>query len=230
MLYLGEDSQGASSPWIYRQHAISHQGTMPEVLIELDQIHGPSRGTEVALSGLNFRLESGELACIHGGRVDGLRSLGEILAGRGSLRAGSRRLSASPAWVRPGALQGEPSQVEALARLPGIQAEPWRGWVRRLGLEAWVGAVCSDLPGWAQQRLALALAFSAEASIWVFQDPLACLDWETLPPFEEAIREQRQAGGGVVLLLPTPGLSGLEPSQQLTLRRGSWEELPEESS
>lgn len=187
---------------------------------------GHAYGARVALQGVGFAVERGEIVGVGGPNGAGKSTLGRILAGllagwtgEAELLGRSLRLwSGAALATRIGyvAQQSEihfpyrAAEVVLMGRLPhqraglfdrGRDAEVARACLERVGAGALAERSFAELSGGERQLVVLASALAQEPEVLVLDEPTVFLDLKHRLRFGRVLRELRERQGLTVLLL-----------------------------
>lgn len=167
----------------------------------------------LALDGLDFRVDKGEVFALLGPNGAGKTTTLEIIEGIRRADGGSVLVSGIDAFERRDAAlarvgiqlqtQGLPPALSPRRALEFFSAyrrrAPRPGILERFGLGPYLDRPTRELStGW-QRRLALALALAHGPELLVLDEPTAGLDVESRNVLHEAIREERARGVSVLL-------------------------------
>ncbi len=216
--------------------AIAHEAARidlpaPTGALQVERLVFGVAGREApVLQGISFDLAAGESLAIIGPSASGKSTLARLLMGVWQPHAGQVRLDGAELrqWQRErlGVHMGYlPQDVELfsgtvaqnIARMGEVQSEDVIAAARRAGVhemilrlpqgyETLVGTGGAFLSGGQRQRLALARALYGEPTLVVLDEPNANLDAEGELALLNAIKQLKQAGSTVVMVVHRPSL------------------------
>jgi ABC-type Fe3+/spermidine/putrescine transport system ATPase subunit len=201
-----------------------HDETKVESGNDLDQevlsVHGLclSLGSEQVLSNVSFRVGQGELVAVIGPSGSGKSTLLNVIAGFLRPSAGDvqilRSVVSSPKLSVPPEKRGIGMVFQSHALLPQLRV--WqnvafplerRGMhkkesyakavytLRTMGMEGFAERLPDELSGGQQQRVGLARALTADASLYLLDEPTANLDAKNREAFAQEVRRKQQQSG-----------------------------------
>lgn len=189
-----------------------------------------AEGLYVALGGLpilrdvSIRVDAGEAVAILGPNGSGKSTLLRTLVGLVPFQEGQLNLFGTPlrkfrSWRRVGYVPQHASVSVANATVREIVASGrlahhrWFAWLRRydrevvdqclatVGLSQRAGWSFAHLSGGQKQRVLVARALATEPELLVMDEPLAGVDLESQAALAKILRDQRDAGLGLALVL-----------------------------
>lgn len=167
----------------------------------------------VAVDGISFVVESGEIFGLLGPNGAGKTSTLESLEGLRPPSGGSLRVAGIDPTKEPGKLRdvigvqlqsaGLPESITPIEAMRLFCAyhriAPRNDLLDRLGLSEKAGAQYVELSGGQQRRLELALAIAHEPQVLFLDEPTAGLDVPSRAELHRLIRELRAAGTTIIL-------------------------------
>ena len=176
-----------------------------------------TRGDRTLFRGVSFKLEAGGLLHVAGANGSGKTSLLRLLCGLGTPDAGEVRWRGGPIRVlreaywrevvymgHANALKDDLSATENLHVACMLAGRPTTGDAARAALAAFGLAACEHLPVRSlsqgqKRRSALArLSLSANAPLWVLDEPFSALDVDAVSHLEKLILAYIAGGGSVI--------------------------------
>jgi ABC-2 type transport system ATP-binding protein len=185
-----------------------------ERAIEVDGIE-KRYGDVLAVAGLSFHVDQGEIFGILGPNGAGKTTTLEIIEGLREADAGSVQVLGLAPWPRNLALlprigvQLQSSsfythltareQIRLFAGLYGASVDAADDALALVGLDGRDRAIVDDLSGGQRQRLSIACALAHDPEIVFLDEPTAALDPQSRRNFWDVIRAIRERGKTVVL-------------------------------
>jgi len=176
-----------------------------------------TRGDRTLFRGVSFKLEAGGLLHVAGANGSGKTSLLRLLCGLGTPDAGEVRWRGGPIRVlreaywrevvymgHANALKDDLSATENLHVACMLAGRPTTAGAARAALAAFGLAACEHLPVRSlsqgqKRRSALArLSLSANAPLWVLDEPFSALDVDAVSHLEKLILAYIAGGGSVI--------------------------------
>lgn len=188
------------------------------------------RGERVLFRNLGFELREGEALLVGGGNGRGKTSLLRILCGLSAPAAGEVRWRGEPisgayeSYTREmtylghaNGIKDDLSPQENLRIAASLNGRELDGGTATAALERVGLARCLDLPARAlsfgqRRRVALAGLMTADALLWILDEPLTGLDVDGVALVERMIRDHVVAGGLAIMTThQSMTLDGLTP-------------------
>jgi ABC-2 type transport system ATP-binding protein len=185
-------------------------------LIQVEDFH-KTYGDTVAVRGLNFTVQAGEILGLIGangaGKTTTLRALcGIFPATTGRLRVAGHDVARAPLQAKRALayVPDDPRLFDALTVWEHLQLTAAiyevSGWKERapvllgqLELEEKREALCQDLSRGMRQKVAIACAFLHAPQVLLLDEPLTGLDPRGIRTMKEALVQQARAGAAVIL-------------------------------
>jgi len=187
---------------------------------------------EVALRGVDFDVESGEIVLLMGPNGAGKSVLSSCISGASEPDAGTVELfdGASPTEARGRTgllLQGETLDPKLTGRenlrfrrqLHPHGTDDWRRLAERFELADHLDRVVDDYSGGMRQKVELLAALSADVPLYLLDEPASALDLSMLQVLHDELLALREAGKTVLLTSHTP-LDAQVADRLVSLRDG----------
>ena len=176
-------------------------------------------GRRTAVSGLDLRIDPGELCCLLGPNGAGKSTLLRIVTGQQPCDAGVVRATGIDPLAQPEEVKrrvgfvpqeaplfdhlspGE--MIELAGRLRGLDrqraVDHAHGWLERVGPRNTEGHVNAQLSGGQRQMVALGCALAGTPGLLVLDEAYAGLDAAVMRRVDQALREYVATGGAILM-------------------------------
>jgi heme exporter protein A len=158
------------------------------------------RGGRPVFSGVSFQVHAGEALVVKGANGSGKTSLLRLLAGLAVPESGSITRTQRVSFLgHANALKLSLTVAENLRYWRGVAgASANTGVIAAFGLSALSDTPVRFLSQGQQRRVAMARACTADAHIWIFDEPTVGLDAEAVDILASLVSTHRQNGGALI--------------------------------
>ncbi|WP_254863879.1 ABC transporter ATP-binding protein [Halovivax gelatinilyticus] len=197
----------------------SPEADVPTAAETVLETRGVTKGFDgdAVLRGVDLSVSSGEIVVLMGANGAGKSLLLSCLAGSATPDDGTIRLfgSLTPAEARPRVstmIQGRTVDPDLTGRenvafyrdLYPVEFGDWETLAERLELESALDRPVGTYSGGMKQKLELLITLSADADLYVLDEPTSELDLGTQQTVYEALRARRSDGSTVILASHAP--------------------------
>lgn len=191
-------------------------GAAPQALIEVEDFHKVYRET-VAVSGISFRVESGQILGLVGpngaGKTTTLRALAGIIpATRGRLLIAGHDVASDPVAAKKelayvpvdphlfGSLTVR-EHLEFMAATYGVEdlGQKWRPLLDRFELTPKADTIVQELSRGMQQKVAICCAYLHRPRVILFDEPLTGLDPRGIRTLKDSVGEEAARGSATII-------------------------------
>jgi heme exporter protein A len=171
----------------------------PDVLLSVANL-ACRRGKRSVFSGISFDVQAGDALIVKGANGSGKTSLLRLLSGLGVPESGTIRRTHRCSFLgHANALKPALTVSENLGYWQGVSgASANMDVVAAFGLSAFSETPVRFLSQGQQRRVALARACTAQAPVWIFDEPTVGLDASAVDMLGALVRTHRQNGGALI--------------------------------